>query len=114
MISLLSTNSIFFLPGDAWPRDRLRQMRKVDQKPTRSDGPAAAHSGRHDSNLCRVAVEEARHDAIVAVVVGGLLLPAINEPIVMIGAWRFRLAAFNFLNHGQNSFGTGYAEPTNL
>jgi hypothetical protein len=27
---------------------------------------------------------------------------------------RFRIAAFNFLNHGQNSFGTGYAQQTNL
>jgi hypothetical protein len=27
---------------------------------------------------------------------------------------RFRIAAFNFLNHGLNSFGTGYASQTNL
>ena len=27
---------------------------------------------------------------------------------------RFRVAAFNFLNHGLNSFGTGYAQQTNL
>jgi hypothetical protein len=27
---------------------------------------------------------------------------------------RFRVAAFNFLNHGLNSFGTGYASQTNL
>lgn len=27
---------------------------------------------------------------------------------------RFRIAAFNFLNHGLNSFGTGYAQQTNL
>jgi hypothetical protein len=96
------------------PGDHLRQMRRVDQKFTRGDGSAAACSGRHGCNLSRVAVEQARHDAIVAVVVGGLLLRPINEPIVTIGAWRFRLAAFNFLNHGQNSFATGYVEPTNL
>jgi hypothetical protein len=61
-----------------------------------------------------VAVNEARHEALVAVVVGGLLLRPLNEPIVTIGAGRFRIAAFNFLNHGQNSFGTGYAQQTNL
>ena len=27
---------------------------------------------------------------------------------------RFRIAAFNFLNHGLNSFGTGYASQTTL
>jgi hypothetical protein len=82
------------------PGDHLRLVRRVDQKLTRRDGPAAAYSGCHDCNLSRVAVEEARHDAIVAVVVGGLLLRSINEPIVTIGPWRFRIAAFNLLNHG--------------
>jgi len=53
MISVLSTNPIFFLPGDAWPH--LCQVRRVDQKLTRSDDPAAL-SGRHDCNLSRVAV----------------------------------------------------------
>jgi hypothetical protein len=74
MISLFSTNSIFFLPWDAWRIDHLRQVRRVDQKLTRRDGPAAAYSGRHDCNLSRLAIEDARHDAIVAVVVGGLPL----------------------------------------
>jgi hypothetical protein len=56
-----------------------------------------------------VAVNEARHEALVAVVVGGLLLRPLNEPIVTIGAGRFRIAACNSLN-----FGTGYAQQTNL
>jgi len=102
MISLFSKNSIFLLPGDAWRIDHQRKVRRVDQKLTRSDGPAAAYSGRHDCNLSRLAIEDARHDAIVAVVVGGLLLRPINEPIVTIGA----CASANFLDHGQNSFGT--------
>jgi hypothetical protein len=59
MISLFSTNSIFFLPWDAWRIDHLRQVRRVDQKLTRRDGPAAAYSGRHDCNLSRLAIEDA-------------------------------------------------------
>lgn len=49
-------------------------VRRVDQKLTRSDGSGAAYSGGHDCNLSRVALDEAHHDAIIAVVVCGLLL----------------------------------------
>ena len=62
MISLLSTNSIFLLPGDAWRIDHQRKVRRVDQKLTRSDGPASALSGCHGCSLSRVAVEQARRD----------------------------------------------------
>jgi hypothetical protein len=49
-------------------------VRRVDQKLTRIDGSGAAYSGGHDYNLSRVALDEAHHDAIIAVVVCGLLL----------------------------------------
>ena len=104
MISLFSTNSIFlilFAGGRVAPVNYLRQRRRVDQKLTRSDGPAAAYSGRHDCNLSRVAVEEALQHATVAVVVGWLAASRSMSQSSPIGAWRFRLAAFNFLNHGK-------------
>jgi hypothetical protein len=41
------------------PGDHLRLVRRVDQKLTRSGGPAATYSGCHDCNPSRVAVEEA-------------------------------------------------------
>jgi hypothetical protein len=79
---------------------------RVDQKLTRNDGPAAAFSGQHDCNLSRIAIEEARHDAVVAVVAGDSLVRSINEPITTIRSLRFRTAAFNSHNHGLNSLGT--------
>lgn len=78
------------------PSDHLRQVRRVDQKLTRSDGPASALSGCHDCNFFRITVEKARHDA--AVVVGGLLLRSINDPIITIRSLPFRFAAFNLLS----------------
>jgi len=86
---------------------------------------AAAYTCRHDRDLSGIGVREARHDGIVAVVVSCLPLRSIDHPVGPIGsiavsdpearhAGSFRIAAFNFLNHALNSFGTGYAQQTSL
>ena len=71
--------------------DDLCQIGRIRQELTRGDRAAAAHSCRHDRDLTRICVREERHDGIVAVVVGGLLLRSIDHPVGAIGSSEVRL-----------------------
>src|ERR1700678_478708 len=56
-------------------------MSRVDEKLTSSNRAATTDASDHDRDLAGVVVGEAGHNGIVSVVVGCLLLRAINQPI---------------------------------
>src|ERR1700722_12407284 len=59
-------------------------MRGIGQKFSGSDGTAASDAGRDDRDFSRVTVRKTSDDCIVAIIVRGLLLRAVDQPILTL------------------------------